>query len=82
MKRSTAKLLMILNYVLTIAGAYALIAFTDRNETVFLLFLGAMLVVNLIIQRFLRCPHCGKSQRRNWLLASYCAHCGEPLSDE
>ena len=82
MKRSTAKLLMILNFVLTIAGAYALIAFTDGNETVFLLFLGAMLVVNLIIQHFLRCPHCGKGQGRNWLFASYCAHCGEPLSDE
>ena len=82
MSRGTAKLLMILNFVFMLVGSIAVLSITDGSE-VALYAVGAVgIVIALILGRFLRCPRCGRGQRRDWLFAQYCPYCGANLDDQ
>lgn len=81
MKRSTAKLLLILLNILTIVGGIAIVAITKTNKVAILLFLVVMLVISWIPSSFLRCRHCGHGQGKEWLFVEYCPYCGEKLED-
>lgn len=77
MRRSTAKVLMLLNLA---AMVVLIIAFHKVEGASFLIAL-VCLVIAAILSHWLRCPSCGRGQGRNWLLAEYCPFCGEYLDD-
>jgi len=77
MKRSTAKLLMVLNW----AAAIILALFNRGNDgSVFLIVLAAAIIWS-ILSWFLRCPACGRLSGKAMLWAEYCPYCGEMLDD-
>lgn len=77
MKRSTAKVLLILNYVIMIA---LMLLNAGESGMMFLIGLVGVLIA-LVLSYFLRCPSCGRGQGRGKLFAQYCPYCGEPLDD-
>ena len=81
MKRSTAKLLMVLLNILTLVGGIIVMVITKGNKSLLWAFAGVMVVISLILGSHLRCRHCGRGQGKAWLWASHCPHCGEPLDD-
>ena len=80
MKRRTAKLLIILLYALTLAGA-AITMNLWGNKSLMWTFAGIMIATSLILGRYLRCPACGRGQGRAWLWATHCPHCGASLEE-
>ncbi len=79
MKRSTAKILSVINYVLMLI-VITVAAILFENKAIIYGIGTVFLVIALILGHFLRCPSCGR-HHKNWLLTEYCPYCGEPLDD-
>ena len=82
MKRRTAKWLMVLVLILTVVVGYVVGTYTNGDQTALWIICIAGCLLSLIPSYFLRCPKCGKGQRKEWLFAKHCPHCGANLSDE
>lgn len=77
MKRKTAHLLMALSAILALILVVVFAA--NRMDSAVTIVVAVWAVVYLILVRFLRCKHCGRTTTR--LFHYYCPYCGEPLDD-
>lgn len=80
MKRSTAKLLFIVNMIVMIVAVLVTAAISNGNKIAMYCIGGVFLVIALILGRFLRCPSCYRSHN-NWMFTEYCPYCGKYLGD-
>lgn len=84
MKRSTAKLLMVLNFVFLFVAGLIVTFVTNGNKTAMYILVAVSMIIALILGRYLRCPKCGRHQagKGTWFWAEYCPYCGASLEDE
>ena len=79
MKRSTAKLLQIVN-IIVMSVLMLVCAVTGWKAGMYLVLAGAV-VINMVLNHCLRCKACGRWPRRGYFLDLYCPRCGTPYDD-
>ena len=77
MRRFTAKLLMGLDMVVMLV---LMLIFHQHESASFLIGLVCILIF-AVLNRFLRCPSCGRDQGRARFHGEYCPYCGQYLGD-
>lgn len=77
MKRGLAKALQIFNCIVMIV---MLLVF-GKNTPVMMAVVVVCCVIAVVLNYFLRCPHCGAWPRRGSTFHEYCPRCGKRLDD-
>lgn len=77
MKRRTAKILQIVNWV----GMFILLGVCHKDK-VLMYGVGAVaVIIHMVLNCFLCCPHCGAWPRKGSFFHEFCPRCGKSLGD-
>ena len=77
MSRGLAKKLQIMNII---AMVVLILLFRERKLAMYDV-VAACCVIAVILNYFLRCPHCGAWPRKGSFFHEYCPRCGKILDD-
>ena len=77
MSRGLAKKLQIMNIIAIVV----LILLFRENKLAMYAVVGACCVIAVVLNYFLRCPHCGAWPRKGSFFHEFCPRCGKRLDD-